>query len=302
MELRHLRYFVAVAEEGSVKLAAEKRLNTAQPSLSRQIRDLEHEVGAQLLRRSVRGIELTDAGRAFLDHARLSLAQADAAIAAARRIAQPARPVFAVGFLVGHEVDCVPHTTRILRDDLPGLEVRVLSGFSVDLATDVHRGRLDIAFVRREPIPDLEYRLIMQEPLVMIMPSGHRLAAGKAVDPKDLAGETFIGISPVPRILRGVVNQYLEQSGVRITPQLEIDNFPMAISLVQSTGGVALLPGSISAYLPPTVVCRPLAGQQPLIDLLAAFRRDNASPMLNRFLSRIEDLAAAVRHGPARIA
>ena len=111
MELRHLRYFVAVAEEGSVKLAAEKRLYTSQPSLSRQIRDLEREVGAQLLRRSARGVELTDAGRAFLSHARLSLVQAGAAIEAARRVANPAKPIFAVGFVVGHESDCIPPAT-----------------------------------------------------------------------------------------------------------------------------------------------------------------------------------------------
>src|SRR5271169_5742354 len=98
MELRHLRYFVAVAEEGSLTLAAEKRLHTAQPSLSRQIRDLEYEVGVQLISRSVHGIELTAAGRAFLDYARLALAQVDAAVAAARRAARPARKTFAIGF------------------------------------------------------------------------------------------------------------------------------------------------------------------------------------------------------------
>src|SRR3984893_8721194 len=85
MELRHLRYFIAVAEEGSLTLAAEKRLHTAQPSLSRQIRDLEYQVGGQLRSRSVRGIELTAAGKAFLDHARLAMAQVDAAVEAAHR-------------------------------------------------------------------------------------------------------------------------------------------------------------------------------------------------------------------------
>jgi DNA-binding transcriptional LysR family regulator len=90
MELRHLRYFVAVAEEGSLTLAAERRLHTAQPSLSRQIRNLEHEVGVQLITRSVNGIELTAAGRAFLDHARLAVTQAEAAKEAALRAAQPA--------------------------------------------------------------------------------------------------------------------------------------------------------------------------------------------------------------------
>src|SRR6267143_6961763 len=85
MELRHLRFFVAVAEEGSLTVAAERRLHTAQPSLSRQIRDLELEVGAQLRLRGPRGIELTPAGRAFLDHARLALSQVEAAGEAARR-------------------------------------------------------------------------------------------------------------------------------------------------------------------------------------------------------------------------
>jgi hypothetical protein len=96
VELRHLRYFIAVAEEGSLTFAAEKRLHTAQPSLSRQIRDLEYEVGVQLMSRSVHGIELTAAGKSFLDHARLALAQVNAAVEAARRVGQPKRKTFAI--------------------------------------------------------------------------------------------------------------------------------------------------------------------------------------------------------------
>src|SRR4029078_9578905 len=99
MELRHLRYFVAVAEAGSLTVAAAKKLHTAQPSLSRQIRDLEYEVGVPLMSRSVHGIERPAAGRAFLDHARLALTQAEAAKEAARRASHPARPTFALGFL-----------------------------------------------------------------------------------------------------------------------------------------------------------------------------------------------------------
>src|SRR5712664_2908659 len=130
MELRHLRYFVAVAEEGSLTLAAEKRLHTAQPSLSRQIRDLEYEVGVALLTRSVHGVELTAAGRAFLDHARLALTQAEAAAEAARRAAQPAKPTFALGFLTGQEMDWLPRAMRILHDELPNMDVTVSSKYS----------------------------------------------------------------------------------------------------------------------------------------------------------------------------
>jgi LysR family transcriptional regulator, hca operon transcriptional activator len=118
MELRHLRYFIAVAEAGSLTVAAEKKLHTAQPSLSRQIRDLEYEVGVQLMSRSVHGIELTAAGRAFLDHARLALTQTEAAAEAARRAAQPIKPTFAMGFLTGQEANWLPRATRILRDEL----------------------------------------------------------------------------------------------------------------------------------------------------------------------------------------
>jgi len=134
MELRHLRYFIAVAEEGSLTLAAERRLHTAQPSLSRQIRDLELEVGAQLLIRGPRGIELTPAGRAFLDHARLALSQVEVAGEAARRASQVAKESFVLGFLTGHEVTWLPEALRILRDDQPNIEVIVHSQLSPDLA------------------------------------------------------------------------------------------------------------------------------------------------------------------------
>jgi LysR family hca operon transcriptional activator len=131
MELRHLRYFVAIAETGSLTTAAEQRLHTAQPSLNRQIRDLETEVGVQLLTRSARGVELTAAGRAFLEHARLALAQAEAATEAVRRVAQPAKPVFALGFLTGQEMDWLPEAMRVLRDVLPEIEVAISSQYSL---------------------------------------------------------------------------------------------------------------------------------------------------------------------------
>src|SRR2546426_3150678 len=103
MELRHLRYFIAVAEEGSFSNAAERRLHTAQPSLSRQIRDLELEIGVKLLERRARGIALTAAGRVFLDHARLALMQIEVACEAARATEQPKKPAFVIGFLLGQE-------------------------------------------------------------------------------------------------------------------------------------------------------------------------------------------------------
>ncbi len=150
MELRHLRYFVAVAEEGSLTVAAEKRLHTAQPSLSRQMRDLEYQVGVPLLSRSVHGVELTAAGRAFLDHARLALTQVEAAVEAARRAAEPLKQTFALGFLTGTEIDWLPKAMRILHDQLPNMKLTIASQYSPDLAAELMRGRLDAAFMRRE--------------------------------------------------------------------------------------------------------------------------------------------------------
>src|SRR5262245_24055841 len=189
IELRHLRYFVAVAAEGSLTLAAEERLHPAQPSLSRQIRDLEHAVGVQHLNRSVHGIELTAAGRAFLDHARLALTQTAAAAEAARRAAQPTKPTFAMGFQTGQEVDWLPRATSVLRDQLLSIEIRVSSDHSTTLANDLERGKLDIAFLRREQKPDLEYKLVAKEPLLVFLPSDHPLARRKAIDPHDLVAE-----------------------------------------------------------------------------------------------------------------
>src|SRR5689334_23673474 len=134
MELRHLRYFIAVAEMGSLTEAAKRRLYTSQPSLSRQIRDLEDQVGVELLSRSVHGVELTAAGKAFLDHARLALMQVDAAVEAVRRAALPAKKTFAIGFQTGHEMNWLPRVMHALRDELKSIEVKVSSDYSPDLA------------------------------------------------------------------------------------------------------------------------------------------------------------------------
>jgi LysR family hca operon transcriptional activator len=249
------------------------------------------------LNRSVHGIELTAAGRAFLDHARLALTQAEAAAEAARRAAQPTKPIFAMGFLTGQEVDWLPHATSILRDELLNIEIRVSSDHSTMLADDLQRGKLDIAFLRVEQQkPDLAYKLVAKEPIVVILPSDHPLAEHKAIDPHDLVGEKFIGISNVPRVLRGVVGDYLRRSRLRleIVPHLEIDNFAMAVSLVASTRAVALLPASAENFLKWSVISRPLKGEAPTIDLVIGYHKANTSPILRTFLSRIDDLTAQI--------
>src|SRR6202161_3613079 len=236
MELRHLRYFVAVAETKSLPLAAKAKLHTSQPSLSRQIRDLEEEVGAQLMTRTARGIDLTPSGKAFLDHARAVLSQMEAAAEAARRAAHPAKPCFSMGFLTGHELTWMPEALQILRDELPNIDVMISSQYSPLLADSLSKGKIDAAFLRRERgAPDLAFRLLVKEPLMVVLPSNHRLAALKAIRPGDLVGETFVGVSDTAPVLRGVIHNYLKRSGITITPDHEIDHVVMGGSLIAST-------------------------------------------------------------------
>src|SRR3977135_3953938 len=232
MELRHLRYFMAVAEEGSLTVAAERRLHTSQPSLSRQIRDLEYQVGAELLSRSVHGVELTAAGKAFFDHARLALMQVDAAVEAARKAAQPAKKTFAIGFQTGHEMNWLPRAMHVLRDVLKDIEVTICSDYSPDLAEALARGRLDVAFLRVEPGYDLEYHVVDREPLIVLMPNDHRLTARGTVRPQDFLGEIFIGGSNKATVLRAVTETYLRRSGLDIKWDHGVDNMAMAMSLV----------------------------------------------------------------------
>jgi LysR family hca operon transcriptional activator len=300
MELRHLRYFIAVAEEGSLTNAAERRLHTAQPSLSRQIHDLELEVGTPLLERKARGIELTAAGRVFLDHARLALLQVEAAGEAARRAAQPEKASFVLGFLTGHEVIWLPQARRILRHQQPGVEITLSSQSSPELAGALMRGKVDVAFMRREvPAPGLAFKFLIKEPLVAVLPSGHPLAARKSIRPQDIAGEVYIAPIKAAPALKAVIDGYAARNGITLAPAYEAENLSMAMSLVASTGGITLLPLYAENLLAPAVVSRPLQGEVPTIDLVLGYNKSNTSPLLKSFLARADELAAAVRKKPS---
>jgi LysR family hca operon transcriptional activator len=243
--------------------------------------------------RSVHGIELTAAGRAFLDHARLALTQAEAAMDAARRAAQPAKPTFALGFLTGKEINWLPEAMRILQDELPNINVMVSSQNSPDLADALMRGRLDAAFMRPEERTDeLVYRRVSTEPFVVIFPSDHRLAAHDAIELREIVGETFIIPSKTAPTSRAVIEGYLKRSGLDIIPDHEVDNITHAVSVIASTGAVALLPVYPENLLPRSVTSRPIRGDPPMIDLVVGYNKANRSPILKLFLSRVDDLSA----------
>jgi LysR family transcriptional regulator, hca operon transcriptional activator len=299
MELRHLRYFVAVADAGNLTVAAQRMLHTSQPSLSRQIRDLEDEVGTPLLTRRARGVDLTPAGRAFLDHARAVLSRVGAAGEAARRVVHPAKPCFTMGFLTGHELTWMPEAMRILRHELPNIDVMISSQYSPLLADGLSKGKIDAAFLRREKgVAGLAFRLLVKEPLVVVLPSDHHLAALKAISPGDLVGETFVTVSDTAPVLRVVIDNYLKRSGINITPAHEVDHLAMAMSLIASTRGVALLPAYAQNFLPSSVTSRPLKGESPTVDLVLGYKKLNRSPILKLLLSRLDELVARASTRP----
>jgi LysR family hca operon transcriptional activator len=297
MELRHLRYFIAVAEEGSFLTAAQRRLNTSQPSLSRQIRDLETEVGVRLLERQARGVALTDAGRVFLDHARLALSQVEAAANGARRIAQPQKPTLSMGFMVGLEVMWLPHLLRILREEEPEIEVTLTSQSSPELALALTRGKLDIAFLRPEKqTAGVTLKLLAKEPLIVVLPADHRLASRKRIRPQDLVREIYVSSARTSPVLHAVIQDYASKVGIVLKAKYEGENISSAMSLVASTGGVTLVPLYAQNMLAPNVVARALEGHPPTVDLTLGYNQANSSPLLCRLLSRSDELVANVQN------
>src|SRR6201990_1384737 len=291
MELRHLRYFIAVAEEGSLLHAAERRLHTAQPSLSRQIRDLEMELGVKLLERKARGIELTAAGRVFLDHARLSLMQIEVACEAARNTERPHKPGFGLGFLPGQEVIWLSGALRILREEASDVDVTITTKSSPELANALMQGEIDVALLRRETrTAGRDSKLLVKEPLAAVLPARHRLARHKAIRPEDICREDFISTARAAPVLKTVIEGYAEKLGIKLKQIYDAETLSGGMSLVASTGGFTLLPLYVLNALIPDVVARPLHGEAPTIDLVMGCNKSNTSPLLKRFLLRAEEL------------
>ena len=291
MELRHLRYFVAVADAGSLTVAAEQKLHTSQPSLSRQIRDLEQEVGVQLINRSAHGIELTSAGKAFLDHARTALLQAEAAKEAAVRSAHLAKPAFALGFLSGSEIGLLPEVKRILNDEFPGIDLRLTSDYSPALAKALMRGKLEAAFMRpEEHMGDLASKRVRTDQLIFVFPNDHRLASLQAIAPHEIAGEVFLLPSNTSPAVRRVVLDYFARAGVDLKPEHEVHNVVHAMSMIASTRAVMLLPAYTKGYLPQSVTSRPAQGEVPALDLIIAYHQANNSPILKLLVASVGKL------------
>lgn len=278
MELRHLRYFVAVAEELNFTRAAE-RLHTAQPSLSQQIRDLEDEVGVALLSRNKRHVALTEAGRVFLDEARLVLAQAQRACQLARQAAGPAQATLKVGFVPAAEVKIFPRVLPLMRAGMPALAMTFHNLPTGALEEGLLEGSIDIAFMR-PPLHDerLTSETVLEERMVAVLPADHPLAACPAITAADLAGENLVRINPRQAgVLHGITQDWLADHGIAMRSGQDADNVLTLLTLVSMGGGVALLPDYASELVFRNVTTRPLADPAAPAPLIMAWRRSDPS-------------------------
>src|ERR1700756_1984948 len=225
MELRHLRYFVAVAEELNFTRAAQ-RLNTAQPSLSQQIQDLEQEIAVPLFIRTKRSVKLTAAGTAFLDEARLTLAQSRRAIASARKAAQAGESTLVLGFGPAAEIKLFPGTLTSLRASFPKLRLEFRSMTTLQQREALLHKEIDLAFLR-PPIhePSLEAIPVLREQLVAVLPADHPLAGEGPLDFAELSGYPFIEISPLHSShLFGLVRAAALEKGVQLNTTQQVVN------------------------------------------------------------------------------
>jgi LysR family hca operon transcriptional activator len=180
----------------------------------------------------------------------------------------------------------------MLRAELPTTEVVIHSQDSPDLAAGLMRGKIDLAFLRPEKqASGLKFRPLIKEPLIVLMPRDHALAARKSVRPQDFSGEIFIGVSASRApTLKAAIDDYIARNGIEPKPTHQAENLAMAISLVASTGSICLAPLYAQNLLPKAVVSRPIQGPPPMADLVIGYNEANTSPLLKFLLSKVDEL------------
>ena len=311
MELRHLRYFIAVAEEGHITRAAE-RLGMQQPPLSQQIRAIEKELGVQLLRRKARGVELTDAGSALLAEARATLSQLDRAVETTRRTARGEQGRLCVGVTSTSPFHpLVPRAVRAFREACPNVSLTVEECLSNELIERLRDERLDVAFIRTALADPggLAIRLLLQEPMVVALPGGHALAQepdGAALSLQRLAAETIILYGPPGTGMYDATIAACHAAG--FNPRVgnldassqQAPRIASTLSLVAAGLGISLVPASLQRMHMDGVVYRRLEGAVlPRASLSVASRRHDPSSVVSKFLDAVRSVASELEQAGA---
>ncbi len=294
MELRHLRYFVTVAEELHFGRAA-KRLNIAQPPLSQQIQNLEAELGVALFNRATRPIKLTEAGTAFRARARTILHETENAAIEARRIGQGQIGRLVIGFMSTATLTHLPLVLRAFRKDYPDADIALVQMTSGEQLEEIAAGRIDIGFISIRPVVqplvvngvDLVLEAAWQETLAAALPPTHHLAERAGLALSELAEETFIGFPRNPH------TAYFDQViklclGAGFAPRIhqQVSQLPSALALIAANCGIGLMPISLSQAWNSMVAFVPLH-ERSQIAVNAIRRQDNHSPVLEAFMGSL---------------
>ncbi|EGD53372.1 LysR family transcriptional regulator [Gordonia neofelifaecis] len=293
MELRHLRYFRVVAEELHFRRAAE-RLHIAQPPLSAQIRQLEEELGVELLARSTRRVELTPAGRVYLDRVREILDAVDVAGEQAQRVADGLEGTLSIGCVGSATYSLFPRLVRALRDELPGVDVSVRGEMlAPDQLTALEAGEIQLALLRP---PVTSSRVVVEsvrhDRLIALVPDSHPLAGRRELDITDLRDDEFVMHAGHGRsVINGLVSRMCAEAGFAPRIRHEVTETSTLVTLVAAGLGVSVVPEPTSAldiagvrYLP----VQPEIG----IDLAAAWIPDPAAPVVEQALQVLRRIAA----------
>ena len=289
MELRHLRYFVVLADELHFGRAAE-RLFIVQPALSKQIAAFERELGVQLFERNRRFVELTPAGAALLPKARQILADTSVAVDAARRAARGEAGTVELGFIAPACLSHVPRVLRIHGQSHPQVSVGLTESGTAKLLDDLQQGRIDVAICRtqRELPPLLISHVDIEEPVMLAVPEDHPIAEEAEVPFTRLSGEPIIQIA---RRTDAGNSEYYEglalESGFTLRVTQEADHLHMALALVAGGLGVTFVPMFASGFAPQGVATTRISSPTPVLQLSVLTRRTRPSPAVRQFLRSV---------------
>jgi DNA-binding transcriptional LysR family regulator len=290
MELRHLRYFVGVAEDMNFSRAA-ARLHVAQSALSRQIQDLEGEIGVQLFVRDKRGIVLTAAGKVFLGEARRLVAQSQQAIETARRAARGEVGRLDLGYIGALSDGLIPRLMRKFRAQFPGVEVKLHALRPARQVEALRRDEIQLGFIGL-PSGDAEamlnFEVFRRDRMVVALPAGHPLTARRAVKLADLAAERFIFLSRAGTpVYYDWLMRLCHDAGFHPNIVQEVETGQTMVELVAAGSGVALFPETAQRQLHGDMSFHSLAGNVPRYEHAVAWRRGDTSPALQAFLEML---------------
>ena len=293
MDFRRLRYFVAVAEERNFSRAAE-RLHIAQPGLSKQIKDLEGDIGVRLFERSNRGVRLTEAGRLLLEETQQMYAQMEGALRMVRRVGHGEVGRLTLGFVPSAFNEILPPFLRTFQEAFTDVELLLREMNPDQLVQSLRGEKIDVAFLYL-PVEDddLDCRPVSREPLVVVLPEIHPLAGEAEIDVRKLADEPFVlpARYQTPG-LRGRVMEVCRQEGF-VPKGVQREEWLMQttiVGLVASNVGIALVPASLERNLRRTgVVYKKMQRTPPTVEMGAVWRRADDSPVLQSFLSIVDE-------------